>query len=102
MKIPKTIKIAGHLYRTKIKNGTWSGDTMSRGQVNTNVLAIKLDKNMPKSRKGETLVHEIIHAIYHEYGLEDTDKEERIVSVLSTGLYQVLVDNPKLKKIFDK
>ena len=57
---------------------------------------------MPKSRQIETLLHETIHAIYHEYNIHDDDKEERIVTVFATGWQQVLTDNPDLTKLIQK
>jgi hypothetical protein len=44
----------------------------------------------------DTLIHEITHAIWWVYGLEDKDEEERTVATLSTGWTQVYRDNPSL------
>lgn len=44
----------------------------------------------------DTLLHEISHAIFWAYGIEDADKEERIVSALGTAWAQVYRDNPGL------
>jgi len=50
----------------------------------------------------DTFLHEIMHAIWHEYNLQDSDQEERIVHTLSTGLVQVMHDNPQLLTWFRK
>ena len=50
----------------------------------------------------DTFLHEIMHAIWHEYNLQDSDQEERIVHTLSTGLVQVMLDNPQLLTWFRK
>ena len=99
MKIPKEIKIAGHRYRVKSKNGSWGNDAKLRGNCDCNKLEIKVDSTMPNSRKTETLLHEIGHAIYHEYNIHDDDKEERIITAFATGWQQVLTDNPALIKL---
>ena len=44
----------------------------------------------------DTLIHELLHAIWHEYGLDEKEDEERAVLMLATGLTQVLADNPHL------
>ncbi len=96
MKLPKEIKVAGHQYRVKVKNGSWGDDSRLRGNCSSQELEIKIDSNMPKSRRVETLLHEIGHAIYHEYNIQDEDREERTVTAFATGLHQVLTDNPAL------
>jgi predicted Zn-dependent protease len=50
----------------------------------------------------DTLIHEILHAIWHEYGLGDSEAEERCVLVLASGLTQVLADNPHLRVWINK
>jgi Zn-dependent peptidase ImmA (M78 family) len=44
----------------------------------------------------DTFLHEILHAIWNEYNLAESDQEERIVHTLATGLIQVFFDNPEL------
>lgn len=49
----------------------------------------------------DTLMHEIYHAIWFSYGIYDDDKEERVVSALSTAMVQVLRDNPDLRNFIN-
>jgi hypothetical protein len=44
----------------------------------------------------DTLLHEIGHAIWFAYLLEDTDKEERTVATMATAWTQIYRDNPEL------
>jgi hypothetical protein len=44
----------------------------------------------------DTVLHEILHGVYGNSGLGPISEEEQICSALSTGLLQVLRDNPKL------
>lgn len=44
----------------------------------------------------ETLLHEVMHAIYWAYGIKQGDDEERTVTAMTVGLMQVWRDNPKL------
>jgi Zn-dependent peptidase ImmA (M78 family) len=57
---------------------------------------IYIDTSATPAVQKDTLLHEILHAIWWTGYLEDDDKEERVVSVTATGLMQVLRDNPWL------
>ena len=102
MKIPKTLKIGGFIWTVeeseKIANeGNVFGSTHSRKQ------RIFLEPNESRQKKEHTLIHEIMHALWWQAGLnsrykKDENKfEEEIVDALSNGLYQVLKDNNFLK-----
>lgn len=54
---------------------------------------IFINKDLPDSRKRQTLLHEAIHIIYDNTGLEPGDSEERVVKTISAGLFQILEDN---------
>jgi hypothetical protein len=46
----------------------------------------------------DVILHELLHAIWWDGGLEKGDDEERVVRVLATRLMQVWRDNPALIK----
>ena len=71
------------------------------GECDTTNLAIKIDKSVDRILQLDTLLHEISHAIYWVYGLEDKDKEERIVQIMATGWTQVFRDNPILRTFIE-
>jgi hypothetical protein len=48
------------------------------------------------AQEAETILHEIFHGIWNQGALEDGDKEERIVYVLSIGLAQAMKQNKTL------
>lgn len=50
----------------------------------------------------DTVLHEVFHAIYWAYNIEDRDDEERTVATLATGLTQVLRDNPQVLKYINE
>lgn len=55
---------------------------------------IAIQGPMPTRQKAaDTFIHEVNHAIWWAYGLEDEDKEERTVGTLATGWVQVYRDN---------
>lgn len=48
-----------------------------------------------------TIIHESLHAICHNYGLrncvfKEADREELVVNTIANGLTQVFLDNPEL------
>lgn len=44
----------------------------------------------------DTLLHEVLHAVWFHMGLDDKHDEEAVVNRLSTGLTTVLYDNPDI------
>lgn len=92
MKIPKTLKIGGHIFTVREKKLE-----KSAGETSYCDLEINIEKTMKQSAKESTLIHEIIcHCInttfcgegYIAHGLMDSIAEQ---------LYQVLKDNNMLK-----
>lgn len=59
---------------------------------------ITLSKDQNRQAVGDTLLHEIMHAIWHESGLFAVKRpdEEQIVRTTSTWLCLVFRDNPKV------
>ena len=47
-------------------------------------------------QEAETLLHELLHAIYEVMGVRSKDGEERIISQMSLGMASVIRDNPTL------
>jgi hypothetical protein len=65
------------------------------GETDFDNLTIRVHDDLPPTNKAITLVHELLHVLWDEYGLAEGDKEERIVTTLSNGLCQVIRDNPE-------
>lgn len=62
------------------------------GSCDKEKLLIELSNGVPKPRKDQTLIHEIMHAAMDEAGLY-LENEEDIVNRLSLVWYQILKDN---------
>ena len=102
MKIPKTVRIAGHDYKVFFDDKYLNKINLF-GQCDFVSQKIRLSKKYEKRTRtksdiGRSFVHEIIHVVdvhYNNYTL--TEKE---VDRLANGLYQVLADNfiVKIKK----
>lgn len=49
-----------------------------------------------EKQEAETLIHELLHAIYSVFGVKPKDPEERVISQMSIGMASVIRDNPKV------
>ena len=98
MKLPESIKVAAQKYDIVSEDESWYWKTGYRGVCNHDDGIIRIAEILDNQRKKTTLIHEIFHAIFYEYNLQDGDKEERIVTTFATGWAQVLQDNPELRK----
>ena len=98
MKIPDKVKVAGHVYKVVWDNGRLS-ESGFVGETDHNLDVIYLCKYYPKQARAkseieETFLHEILHTIdvnYNNHALN-----EKTITRLAVGLYQVLKDNFKL------
>lgn len=94
--LPSSIRIAAfdvsihawnHLTATAVERfGEWSSIEC----------CIRVDTAVNPLKVVDTLLHEINHGIYWAYGIEDGDKEERVVATMATAWLQIYRDNPKL------
>lgn len=95
--LPDRMRIGPFEYR--IKKFT-PGEAESRGlfgEHSSLEQTIFIRETMPSAIKAvDTLLHEALHAIFWAYNVDDSDKEERTVATLSTGLTALYRDNPWL------
>ncbi len=96
MNLPQAIKIAAF----DIKIEEWKPISASAnrryGEFSSMESNIRIDTSVNYIKIVDTLLHEISHAIYWAYGMEDEDKEERIVATFATAWTQIYRDNPFL------
>lgn len=96
MKLPEKVKVAGF----DISIVEWDHHVASAaarfGEFSCLEQNIKIDKTLGKQKLLDTFLHEINHAIYWAYGMQDEDKEERIVSTFATAWQQIFRDNPEV------
>ncbi len=100
MKIPKKLKIGGHIYKIDIKY-RYKERADRYGHSDHAMKDIKVtdvDTNGKiRERSGieETFIHEMLHCIDEVYNGNDL-KEEQVLR-MGQGLYQVLKDNKLLR-----
>jgi len=90
MRIPKQLKIGGHLFKVSIKN-EWGNSDNDKGVTNWDTGEITLSGGMTPTQIESTLFHEIFHALNGEI-------DHSLVESLSQQIYQVLKDNKLLNE----
>jgi Zn-dependent peptidase ImmA (M78 family) len=69
------------------------------GAYNDEESKIYINTTKPRREILNSLLHEALHAICHNYGLRESmehKNEEKLVCILANGLTQTLKDNPEL------
>lgn len=58
---------------------------------------IDFDEAMVEPEKANTILHEVLHAIVHVWGIEfkDSEQEETIVNSMSSAMVTIIKDNPE-------
>ena len=92
-----TVNIAGIMYSVDPFETDVDRNLMGRLAYDTAQIYVR--KDLPLDKKMETLLHEVIHAVYMNAGLQPGDDEEKVVTALSSGIYQFLKDNKDVYRI---
>jgi hypothetical protein len=95
------IEIGPITYNIKIQKTVSSPHgTPLFGQVSYDEGLIELLKNQNPDMLQITLWHEIIHALFFQYGVSQDDtlkiSREQLIDILATGIHDVLKRNPWL------
>lgn len=94
---PKTIRIGPFTVPVVVKDVPKDEEGRILFGQYTALATIELNTIAPNPiHAADTVIHEVLHGLYGNAGLGPMCQEEQVVSVLSTGLVQVLRDNPKL------
>lgn len=95
MNIPKKLKVGGHEYIVEItKSYEESKGHENWGRTNHAKLKIYIDQELSETKKEETFIHELLHAVDNLMG---NNLKEGQVEKIANGLYAVLKDNNLLK-----
>lgn len=101
--LPDSIRVAGYDFRIQKWTANEAQGAMRWGEMSSNEQVIRIQSNMPTPFKAvDTFLHEVTHAIFWSYRLDDDDKEERIVSTMGTALMTLHRDNPWLAKWIER
>ncbi len=96
MKLPKQVKVGAYIYKIiPMKEFSGSGHC---GTCNNETLEIRVRTTLSPAQVKNTLLHEILHAVYYHQGMGDSEGEEVVVNGIANGLQMVFHDNPILKR----
>lgn len=95
--VTTTINICGIPYQVDEFEADVDRNLMGRLQYDTAQIFIR--KDIPLDKKMETLLHEVMHTVYMNAGLQPNDEEEKVVTALSSGVYQFLKENKDVYRI---
>lgn len=93
--IGKQIKVGAKSYAVKAMDRVKATDEGLLGHCSPFSETIEIAPDQSPGNAVNTLLHEVLHAIWHAYDLGDAASEEPAVTRLSTGLAAVFSDNPE-------
>ena len=100
MKLPKKIRIGCFDYDVRFvddlrdlqNNRLWGNHVPAEQKIN-------IDKSIPSEQRVVVVLwHEILHALFDHFDIQENAKEEYLVDTLSQGITMVLKDNPTFRK----
>lgn len=99
MKIPKTVKVAGHDYKVSFSPVSSIDGGRACGETHLRNLTIKISSDHERSQQELIFLHELLHLCFYYQGLKnhfDDKNEEFIVDSISCTLYDILKTNKML------
>lgn len=98
----KKIKIGGIFYQVKSEMNLEDANQSVWGVTQYEDSLIKVREGMSNQKYYQTLIHESLHAMLHEAGIDSLANDESLVTPLGNMLYQFITDNPRMiTKIID-
>jgi len=95
--LPGSVRIGPFVLKIEPTSVHESNGRREWGSCSVQAQKITIQSDMPTPAKAvDTLIHEIMHAIFWAYNIADEDKEERTVASLGTALTALHLDNPWL------
>jgi hypothetical protein len=92
MNLPSTVKVGATEYSLIVGH---IKDSDEYGNCDTHTQVITISNNQTMQSAGDTLLHEILHAIWNESGLAFVKRdEETVVRITASWLNMVFKDNP--------
>lgn len=98
MNLPSTIRVGAATYSLVVE--PIQGEDPEYGNCDTHTQVITISSNQTAQSAGDTLLHEVLHAIWNESGLAFIKRpdEETVVRITATWLRMVFIDNPLVHK----
>lgn len=84
----KEIDILGVIYQVN-EVEVVDKEELCKGKINYLTNEIRVDKGLVQSAKEQTLMHEILHAVFDLLGLDELNADENKVQSIATALHHV-------------
>lgn len=105
MKLPRSTRIGSLDYRIKSCPVGSIDKGKTRGEICLDRRLIKVERG-PAAVMANTLLHEHLHGIFNDAGLDASPvlakHEEQIVLTFTSGLMQVIRDNPEIIRFLEE
>lgn len=95
---PKAVRVNGKTYAMNFTPKNPLIEFANHGYCDNAKQAIHIEGDQTAFEECDTVIHELLHAVWNQMSLSDLDEqlEERVVRALGTGLTGLYSDNPKL------
>ena len=100
MKIPKEIKVGALTYQVLEIDQVFCIDNKEvYGKIEYDFAKISIRSDIQSRQRMElTLLHEVIHAITRDRGIDWGDDNENYTEGLARGIHALIIDNPSMFK----
>lgn len=97
MKDIPSVKVGAQRFAVVLWDGKEAGLIAEcEGATNVELMEIRISDSYPTRRRAETLIHEVLHAILWDAGLDWNDENAELwIRRVSPRLAALLADNPK-------
>ena len=93
-KLADSVRVGCYDFRIEKWDSHAANASRRYGEFSSIEQVIRIDRNLISRIKAvDTFLHEVSHAIYWTYGIDDSDKEERVCGTLGIAWTQVYRDN---------
>lgn len=98
-KLPKNIRIGGLDFKVVPIRGELNESRTTVGNYRPHAQVIGLHEGLTDQALGNTLIHEVLHALFSHQGLDESsikECEEFTVNSFANGIAMIMRQNPKL------
>lgn len=98
---PKFILVRGVRWTIRLEEASWKGSKSFHGLTDFAHKTIHIVRDQSPDDLLDTLLHELTHLLWSEYGLPKRPTEERVATSLGAGWAGLFVQNPGLTRTID-
>ena len=94
--LPASVKVGYIDYEIRLWSALEAQSSHRLGEADHLTQVIRVSQALAPRAFAEVLLHELLHALFYVYNIQDEDREERTVGTLSTAIAAMWRDNPEL------